>query len=136
MIKSFLRLLSVPKGFNPDGVLTLELSPGHLKYPWGSPRRKTYYQELLARVQTLPGIHSASLTSFLPLAGMTPGMGLQQLDGRPPFEPGTQPMIRRLLTLAVPYRSFRKWERAVPQTDKTTFTQFPFKERSSRISAA
>src|SRR5262245_29513410 len=27
MIKSFLRLLAVPKGFNPDGVLTLALSP-------------------------------------------------------------------------------------------------------------
>jgi hypothetical protein len=27
MIKSFLRLMAVPKGFNPDGVLTLTLSP-------------------------------------------------------------------------------------------------------------
>src|SRR5262245_66241320 len=33
MVKSFLRLLSVPKGFNPDGVLTLVLSPSPIKYP-------------------------------------------------------------------------------------------------------
>jgi putative ABC transport system permease protein len=92
MIKSFLRLLSVPKGFNPDGVLTLVLSPSSIKYPWGSQQRRAYYQELLARVQALPGVHSASLTSFLPLAGMTLGMGLQQIEGRPPFEPGKQPM--------------------------------------------
>jgi putative ABC transport system permease protein len=92
MIKSFLRLLSVPKGFNPDGVLTLVLSPSPIKYPWGSQQRRAYYQELLARVQALPGVHSASLTSFLPLAGMTLGMGLQQIEGSPPFEPGKQPM--------------------------------------------
>src|SRR5262245_23347898 len=92
MIKSFLRLLSVPKGFNPDGVLTLVLSPNSVKYPWGSQQRRAYYQELLARVQALPGVQSAGLTSFLPLAGMTLGMGLQQIEGRPPFEPGNQPM--------------------------------------------
>src|SRR5215475_7096591 len=94
MIKSFLRLLSVPKGFNPDGVLTLVLSPSPIKYPWGSQQRRAYYQELLARVQALPGIQSASLTSFLPLAGMTLGMGLQQIEGRPPFEQGKQPMTQ------------------------------------------
>src|SRR5262245_21761302 len=36
MIKSFLRLLTVPKGFNPDGVLTAVLSPGVARYPFQS----------------------------------------------------------------------------------------------------
>jgi putative ABC transport system permease protein len=93
MIKSFLLLLSVPKGFNPDGVMTLVLSPSPTKYPWGSPQRGAYYQELLTRAQALPGIHSASLTSFLPLAGMTYGAALQEIEGHPSFEPGEQPMI-------------------------------------------
>src|SRR5262249_8172728 len=70
MIKSFLRLLAVPKGFNPNGVLTLELSRvSRAKYPMGSPQRRAYFQEVLARVQALPGIQSVGLTGFLPLTG-------------------------------------------------------------------
>jgi predicted permease len=86
MIKSFLRLLSVPKGFNPESVLTLVLSPSRAKYPPGSPRLKPYYEEALAHVRTMPGVQSASLTSFLPLAGRTfRKMGFQ-IEGRGPIE--------------------------------------------------
>jgi predicted permease len=75
MIKSFLRLLAVPKGFNPDGVLTLGLLPNRIKYPLRSPQRNAYYQEVLARVQALPGVESAGLTGFLPLTGPTVSIG-------------------------------------------------------------
>src|SRR5262249_21686023 len=91
MIKSFLRLLAVPKGFDPEGMLTLVLSPSPIKYPAESPRRRAYFQELLERIRALPGIQSASLTSFLPLAGPTLGMGFQ-IDGRPPFASGREPL--------------------------------------------
>ncbi len=91
MIKSFMRLLAVPKGFNPDGVLSLVFSPSRAKYPPGSPQRRAYYQDALARVQALPGIQSASLTSFLPLAGPTlRQMGLQ-IEGRAPFKDEEEP---------------------------------------------
>ncbi len=92
MTKSFLRLLAVPKGFNPDGVLTLALSPSFAKYPPESPQRRAYYQELLARIQSLPGIQSADLASFLPLAG--PNLRLRfEIEGRPPFERGKEPFV-------------------------------------------
>jgi len=84
MIKSFLRLLAVPKGFNPAGVLTIELSPSAAKYPRSSHRR-TYNQELLTRVQALPGVRSAGLSSFLPLTGTTRVMPLK-VEGRAPFD--------------------------------------------------
>jgi predicted permease len=90
MIKSFFKLLAVPKGFNPDNVLTLVLSPGYAKYPPGSPQRRAYFQESLSRVQALPGVQSASLTSFLPLAGSS-GSRSFKIEGRPPFEPGKEP---------------------------------------------
>src|SRR5262249_1274278 len=90
MIRSFWQLLAVPKGFNPEGLLTLTLSPGFARYPPESPQRRDYYRQLLARVQTLPAVRSAGLTSFLPFAGMTLGMGFQ-IEGRPPFEPGREP---------------------------------------------
>src|SRR5262249_31212555 len=68
LVRSFLQMVAVPKGFNPDGVLTLDLAPNLSKFPWDEPRREAYFQELLARIQALPGIQSAGLTSFLPLA--------------------------------------------------------------------
>jgi putative ABC transport system permease protein len=92
MIKSFLRLMAVPKGFNPDGVLTLTLAPSLAKYPPGSTQRVAYYQEVLNRVQSSPGIQSAGLTSYLPFGGR--GLiGRLQIEGRPPFEPGKEPIV-------------------------------------------
>ena len=92
MIKSFLPLLAVPKGFNPDGVLMLTLTPSLAKYPPKSPQRDAYYREVLARVQSLPGIQSAGLASKTPLEG---GMIIAklQIEGRPPFEQGKGPVI-------------------------------------------
>ncbi len=93
MIKSFLRLLAVPKGFNPDGVLTLVFSPSRAKYPPGSPQRRAYYQKSLARVRALPGVQSASLASFLPLAGVTLRNIGFHIEGRPPFDDREPPVI-------------------------------------------
>jgi putative ABC transport system permease protein len=89
MIKSFVRLLAVPKGFNTDGVLTLYLNP---KYPSASPQSVAYFRELLARVQALPGVQSASLTDFLPLTGPFLLRPLQ-IEGRPRYEQGKAPLI-------------------------------------------
>jgi hypothetical protein len=45
MIKSFVRLLAVPKGFNPDGLLTLFLNPGFAKSPGMSSQRIAYFEK-------------------------------------------------------------------------------------------
>src|SRR5262245_19211137 len=92
MIKSFLRLLTVPKGFNPDGVLTAVLSPGVARYPFQSPQRDSYYREVLARVQALPGIRSAGLASLTPLEGGY-SRAWFQIEGRERFSPGQEPTV-------------------------------------------
>ncbi|MGH9936798.1 MAG: ABC transporter permease, partial [Blastocatellia bacterium] len=114
MIKSFIRLLDVPKGFNPDGLFTLFLRPSYDKYPPGSPQRVAYYQEALARVQALPGVQSACLTSFLPLTGPTVRLILQKIEGRPPFEQGKEPIVEGnhispeyFQTMGIPMRAGR-----------------------------
>ena len=71
MIKSFLRLLGVEKGFQTGNVLTMTVQLSASKYPPGSPRRFAYCQELLARLQSSPGVQSAALTTWLPLTGLT-----------------------------------------------------------------
>jgi putative ABC transport system permease protein len=91
MIKSFLRLLAVPRGFNPDGVLTLSLSPSAAKYPWQSPQLSAYLQESLDHIRALPGIQSDALASALPLAGPTRRLIGIEIDGRLQHEPGGEP---------------------------------------------
>jgi len=82
----------VPNGFNPDGVLTLDLAPNLSKYPWDMPRREAYFQELLVRFQALPGIQSAGLTSFLPIAQASL-VETFQFEDRPPVDPGKMPCV-------------------------------------------
>jgi putative ABC transport system permease protein len=87
MIKSFIRLLAVPSGFNPDGVLTLALSPSYTNYPEKSPQRRAYFEEALAQAKAIPGVHSAGLVSFLPLTGNPFGTsGKRFIEGRPPVD--------------------------------------------------
>jgi putative ABC transport system permease protein len=93
MSKSFVRLLAVPRGFNPDGVLTLALHPSVAKYPWQSPQLSAYLQKALDRVRTMPGIQSAALASALPLAGPTRRLNGMEIEGRPPYEPGNEPAV-------------------------------------------
>jgi len=93
MIKSFLRLLAVPKGFNPDGVLTLALTPSSAKYRQSPQRIAAYLQESLDRVRALPGVQSAGLASSLPLAGPTRRFIGVKIEGRPPYEPGKEPAV-------------------------------------------
>ncbi|HEV2664061.1 MAG TPA: ABC transporter permease, partial [Blastocatellia bacterium] len=92
MIKSFLRLLAVPKGFNPDGVLTVTLSPSVARRPFQSPQREGYFREALARVQALPGIQSAGLASLTPLQGGY-SRAWFQIEGHEPFPQGQEPTV-------------------------------------------
>jgi predicted permease len=92
LVKSFLLLMAVPKGFDPDGALTLPLFPNVAKYPPLSPQRGAYFLDALDRVRGLPGIQSASLASGLPLLSASNRIYLQ-IEGRPPYEPGRAPFI-------------------------------------------
>ena len=79
LMKSMYRLLRVDPGFDPQGVLTAEVSlPAH-KYvdeklvrafsPASTARASAFFDELLAGVRTLPGVRSVGAVSSLPLAG-------------------------------------------------------------------
>jgi putative ABC transport system permease protein len=68
MIRSFIRLVNVPLGFNPDHVLTMELSLPQSRYRQGE-QRKAMIQQVIDRLEVLPGVTSAAATTLLPLAG-------------------------------------------------------------------
>lgn len=68
LIKSFQRLQEVDLGFNPTNQLTLQLSLPAAKYK--EPEKKTaFFQQMLERLEVLPGAQSAAVANDLPLDG-------------------------------------------------------------------
>jgi putative ABC transport system permease protein len=72
MVKSFLRLQQTELGFRPDNLLTLRIALPWRKYTTApEPDRtpsKQFYQQLLERLATMPGVEQAAITSNLPLS--------------------------------------------------------------------
>jgi predicted permease len=66
LINSFLRLRNVDPGFRAKNLLTMQVVLPTFKYP-DHTRRTAFYNELLGRIETLPGVKSAALTTNLPL---------------------------------------------------------------------
>src|SRR5437667_3377598 len=86
MIESFRRLREVRLGFEPENVLTMSLSLPESKYS-EEQQRAEFYQRLLERIETLPGVKSAAVANYLPLSGHWGSVGFS-IEGRPPLAPG------------------------------------------------
>ncbi|HEV2915202.1 MAG TPA: ABC transporter permease [Pyrinomonadaceae bacterium] len=68
LIKSFLNLSKTDVGFDPEGVLTMRIALPEARYKENA-QVVNFYQQLLQRVQTLPGVESAGLARGLPMSG-------------------------------------------------------------------
>ena len=68
MIHSFLKLQQVNPGFEPDHLLMVQLPLPALKYS-RTEQAVNFHKELLRRIETLPGVKSASISTNLPLVG-------------------------------------------------------------------
>ena len=67
LIRSFQRLRQVDPGFRGDNLLTMRMVLPFSKYSKPEQRR-AFYDELLRRVDELPGVESAGMITFLPLS--------------------------------------------------------------------
>jgi putative ABC transport system permease protein len=66
MIKSFSRLQAVNPGFNPDNLLTFQVALPRAQYS-DDQQKIHFYNELVQRIHTLPGVQAAAASSGLPL---------------------------------------------------------------------
>ncbi len=64
-VRSLIRLQSVDMGFDPNGLLTFQISLPDKRYKDAAASRQ-FYDRLLERVQALPGVRSAALAVSLP----------------------------------------------------------------------
>jgi predicted permease len=67
LMRSFLRVLDVNPGFQPEGVAALRIDPSFRLADLA--RQNSYIDDVLRRTRSLPGMRAAGLTEFLPLAG-------------------------------------------------------------------
>jgi putative ABC transport system permease protein len=68
MITSMRRLLAVSPGFNPSGLLTMEMALPQKDF-YGPPARPLFCQQMEERVGQLPGVVSVSAVSQIPMEG-------------------------------------------------------------------
>ena len=100
MIKSFSRLLEVKPGFDAENVVTMQLWLSPARYSEAKDK-ENFYRQLLERVKETPGIEAASLTTALPLSGVTFG-GPFSIEGRP-FDTTGKPPHAYVRTIAPGY---------------------------------
>ncbi len=92
LIKSFVRLLLVDPGFQPERVLTLAINLTESKYATGS-QQAAFFKQLVERVQSLPGVQVAGLSDSLPFADYSVMITGLNPEGRVPQSPGTDPVV-------------------------------------------
>ncbi len=92
LIKSFGRLQDIELGFNPDGALTARLVLPEAKYA-DEARQIALYDEILQRVQNLPGVAAAGFFARMPLADNMIFKGGAYPVGQPPADPNDLPIV-------------------------------------------
>jgi predicted permease len=86
LMKSFVRLVRVSPGFNPDRVLTMSVALPEAKYPKDE-EAVSFFEQLLGRVEALPGVHSAAAVNILPMGGADMSSSIR-VEGQPEPQPG------------------------------------------------
>ncbi|MGB7921787.1 MAG: ABC transporter permease [Pyrinomonadaceae bacterium] len=89
LTKSFMRLLNVNPGFNPDNVLTVGVALPPAKYTEEA-QQSAFFRETLERLKNSPGIVSAAAVFPLPLSGSN-RINTFQIAGRPVPAHGEEP---------------------------------------------
>jgi putative ABC transport system permease protein len=66
LLESLIRLQSVDPGLQPAHRLTMQIALPRVRYDTGL-KRMAFYQELVRRVEALPGVHGAAVALTLPM---------------------------------------------------------------------
>ncbi|HVG19637.1 MAG TPA: ABC transporter permease [Blastocatellia bacterium] len=88
LITSTLRLLEVKLGFKPERLMTMRLELPSSRYT-DDEQIRAFHQQLLPRIEALPGVTGVASANWLPLEG-GPG-DLLRVEGEPPPPPSEVP---------------------------------------------
>ncbi len=88
LINSFWRLLRTDAGFKPKGVLALDIPLSRETYKT-TEERVAAFQQLIARMKSVPGVRDVSVVSNVPLSENDIEVSFQ-VEGREPYKPGEE----------------------------------------------
>jgi predicted permease len=88
MIRSFLKLARTPMGVRTDHLMSMDILLRPRKYP-SAPGQISFFEQLKARLQALPGVQMVGMASNLPGDGWTDST--YELEGAAPVDPSKQP---------------------------------------------
>jgi putative ABC transport system permease protein len=87
LVKSFIRLQEVDRGFDTENVLTMVVRLSDSKYK-EDPQIVAFFRQASERIRVLPGVRSVGMVNYLPLYG-GPGASTNFIiEGRPAPPPG------------------------------------------------
>jgi putative ABC transport system permease protein len=101
LIKGFSRISSVNPGFNPRNVISMHLQLPATRYA-DIPPQTQFRRELLARLNSLPGVEAAMVTD-IPFGGNYLNHSIV-IDGRPPVLVGADPRVQTLSVMGDYFR--------------------------------
>jgi putative ABC transport system permease protein len=111
LMESVARLRGVDVGFNPANLLTMRVSLPPSRYDTDQ-QKASFFQELVHRVGSSPGVRDATAAMFLPMTGFV-GSPVQDA-GKPPLKLNERPIAKVLIvtpdyfhTLEIPMRGGR-----------------------------
>jgi putative ABC transport system permease protein len=88
-LKSFWNLTQIDLGIRPENVLTFNL-PVPAQRLKGPDQMKSYYRQMLEKIQAVPGVRSAAVMTGVPAGG--PGSGVRfSIVGQPVSNPSERP---------------------------------------------
>src|SRR5687767_5377224 len=88
LINSFWRLLQTDAGYDPKGVLAVDVPLSRAKYT-NPEQRSAAFEQLISRMKALPGVRDASVVSNVPLTDRDIELSFQ-VEGREPYKPGNE----------------------------------------------
>jgi putative ABC transport system permease protein len=114
MARSFWRVQAVQPGFRSDSVLAFDVQLPSSRYP-GEAAQSAFFQQLIARLESIAGVRGAGAISYLPLGGGE-NMGSFVIDGAPVI-PGAEPAAERrwvtpgyFATMSIPIKRGRVFQ--------------------------
>lgn len=93
LIRSFVTLLKVDPGFDPGGVLTMEVELNGRQYSQ-IPNISSFYERLATSLASLPGVAAVGATTNMPLTGSIDQWGIT-IEGRTLANPASAPEADR-----------------------------------------
>ena len=90
LIKSFIRLQQVDRGFDTQNVISMVVRLPFARYREDA-QLVAFFNQAMERLQRLPGVRSAGMVNFLPLYGGLGSSTAFKIMGRPEPPPGQEP---------------------------------------------